>query len=367
MSLNHLFGVIVGVLALATVTWGQECNLPGDNGNQMKGSCVPKDECRTWKGLLARPSISAQVLQKYIQANEACKSQGTNVCCATEDIIKCKKDIAPECLQDRLGEDNKHNGTYPSDSTFIAFISYYNETANQTKLCGGSMITSEFVLTAAHCVKGVKRHLVYIGTSNINLFYPEFNESYPDGIEYIVTESVIHNLYNAKTYEYDIALLRLPEAVNFSLPNSPQPVCIPMAGQHYSVLPKRSSRVLKSFGWGSNIEGILTESKQLVTVQEISLELCREELNGTAEKIRNDGEQICTITISGHNVFPGFSGCPLMYRQNEVWFMVGLVSHGYTYKNRNSNKYPYINTFIGNHTAKWIVENINRMKLDYRR
>ncbi|XP_049538663.1 phenoloxidase-activating factor 3-like [Anopheles darlingi] len=251
-TISYSIVVLVAALMLPTVAWGLACKLAGN----ITASCVPLDKCSRWQGFLNKTFIPKHEMEAFTVAMSACHNGESDsdlqqvVCCAMDTIIKEKTVVAPECLQDRLGDGNRHNGTYPYASSFIAYISTYS---THPSFCSGSLITSEYVLTGAHCVKNYEDFFVYVGANNTN--YTHVDGNYPNGYHYEVglDDIIVHEGYDARTKIHDIALIRLPTPVDFSLPNSPKPVCISSA-KHYEAYLS-DYKALRTFGWGQNIDG----------------------------------------------------------------------------------------------------------------
>jgi secreted trypsin-like serine protease len=84
--------------------------------------------------------------------------------------------------------------------------------------CGGSIISSSWIITAAHCVNGHRpsQITIYAGST-----FPKY------GTQIIVpSQIIVHPYYIPATYENDIALLRLATPLIMSDPNI-SPICIP--------------------------------------------------------------------------------------------------------------------------------------------
>ncbi|XP_047684229.1 serine protease 44-like [Prionailurus viverrinus] len=88
---------------------------------------------------------------------------------------------------------------------------------NNRHICGGSLIASRWVLTAAHCVTGHEEYTVQLGDKSL----------YPNSKTTLVVpvEDIVCHRFDDTTLRHDIALALLAFAVNYS--SYIQPVCLP--------------------------------------------------------------------------------------------------------------------------------------------
>merc|ERR1719210_3092785 len=88
----------------------------------------------------------------------------------------------------------------------------------RTPWCGGTLISSTHVLTAAHCTDGA-------AASNIRVLLGEHNIADSVFNRVDVAEIINHPDYDSRTTDNDYAILRLSQAVTFT--NEVAPACLP--------------------------------------------------------------------------------------------------------------------------------------------
>ncbi|XP_046292563.1 serine protease 44-like [Marmota monax] len=217
---------------------------------------------------------------------------------------------------------------------------------NNQHICGGSLISNQFVLTAAHCIFGHLEYTVKLGDEDLK-------HRAPTSVEIPVKDIVIHQYYSPLgIIEHDIALAMLAFPVNYS--THIQPVCIP----EKSFLVETDTLCWVT-GWGklSELERA-SEELQEAELNIIRHQKCNELLQKrTKTKVQFTKEgTVCGYNDEGKDSCQGDSGGPLVCEYNTTWIQVGIVSWGIGCGRLG---YPGIYTEVSFY-RDWIVTLMNR-------
>jgi len=184
------------------------------------------------------------------------------------------------------------------------------------QFCGGTLVSSQHVVTAAHCVKPFKMEQIGIKLGEYD--FDQDGETLDS--EYRLIEMIPHENYDTKTFENDIAVLKLDRPVIFN--NSTYPICLPPSGKTFT-----NTRAFV-VGWGTIYFGGPTSN----ILQEVNLRVwnnkeCATNYGRLNRKITD------TMLCAGEqqrDACQGDSGGPLncLDRNTGKWELCGVVSWG---------------------------------------
>ncbi|KAL7034191.1 hypothetical protein ACKWTF_007887 [Chironomus riparius] len=202
---------------------------------------------------------------------------------------------------------------------------YHNDIGNTGFICGGSLVSSKVVLTAAHCihdkqdqvVKQPEQALIYLGKY---FLHSQSNER--DFLVSGVTKFIIHPDWSSVTesFDSDIAAVVLLRTIQFT--NFIQPICIWSSTHSYSDMINQQGIVA---GYGKTEFTITASDKPYWTELPVVDERSCLESNSVFIKITSR-RTFCAGNRDGRGPCNGDSGGGFIMKSNNKWYLRGIVS-----------------------------------------
>jgi len=287
------------------------CNLCGEE-------CVDRTDCKIYQSYCDHENYAAS-LKYYCPATCGfCQGPPTTPAPATpprteQPIDQGSVECGTRVMGTRIvGGTNAKPGAWPWQVTMD-----YKGHAARPHWCGGSIVSPQWIVSAAHCfayTDAPDQYTIVAGDHDLN-----GQEGYEQNIP--IEKIIKHPKYDAyANHDYDLALIKLQSPLTYN--KRVRPVCFPKFD-----FPKDTKCYIT--GWGHTAEGgdipQILQQAQVPLITRDSCQAAYQDLGYTITKrMRCAG-----YAAGGIDACQGDSGGPLVCSEDDnKWYLMGAVSWG---------------------------------------
>ncbi|EAT48927.1 AAEL000037-PA [Aedes aegypti] len=296
------------------------------------GHCIYLRECDPLVKILQKGNYSPQERNFIMRSRCGLTVDRKNLVCCKGTVDEGLPE-PPKCGVNFSNRIHGGQQTEMDEFPWTALI-HYRKPSGQTGFhCGGSLINSRYVITAAHCIQAIPRNWNVIGVRLGEWDLSRERDCDSDNVtctdapvDMGVEQIVVHEDYDpqSKAQHNDIALIRFTRDVHMSMYISP--ICLPLKE------PQRSRNHVGSngyaAGWGNTESGSASTVKLKVQLEVKDFRECAGSYQRAGINLLDT--QLCAGGVKGQDTCSGDSGGPFTKLDRSSNYLLGIVSFGPT-------------------------------------